>query len=261
MCKSVVPGKVETAEVLGNKSLAPGIFDLVIQAPAIAGAARPGQFLNLYCHSPKRMLPRPISICEADSRKGTLSLVYAVTGEGTREFSRLKAGGSLRVMGPLGNGFSVHSGLKKSILAGGGVGTPPMVELAKNLPGEKIIILGFRSTHYLADRLSRYGEVHIATDDGSSGFHGNVVELMDSLKVEGEQLFACGPRPMLKALQKWSAEQAVPAQLSLEERMGCGIGTCVGCVVKIKTNNEQGWHYRKICTDGPVFPAEEVIFE
>lgn len=249
-------------KIVLNKKITDNIYEMIISCNNIALAAKPGQFVNLYCKSESKLLPRPISICEIDKNKGIIKLVYAVVGDGTKSIADLSASDEIDVLGPLGNGYKLDNKPENvSILIGGGVGTPPLVELAKGLLGEKIIYLGFRSTPYLIDELKKYGEVYIATEDGSVGYKGTVIELMNNTNAHGNQIYACGPKPMLKAVKTWSVEHNIPAQLSLEERMGCGFGACVGCVTKIKADNEVGYTYKKVCKDGPVFDAREVLFE
>lgn len=258
MCIDQNLGK-ENCKILVNKEIAQGVFEMIFISETIPAATKPGQFINLYCNSGAKMLPRPISICEVNVEEKWVKVVYAVVGEGTKDFSLLKSGDSIEVLGPLGNGYNIHS-CEESLLVGGGVGTPPLLELAKKIKGKKTIYLGFRSNPYLIEELKKYGEVYVATDDGSEGHHGTVIELMKKQGAAGQQLYACGPKPMLNALQNFAKENNIGAQLSLEERMGCGFGACVGCVCKIKADNEAGYTYKKVCKDGPVFDAKEVLF-
>lgn len=260
MCIDVSKKKIEKALVICNKMLSEGVFELTIVSKEIASKAIPGQFINVYCKSDAQLLPRPISISEVDVENDTVTIIYAVVGNGTKEFSTLKSGNFVKVLGPLGNGYSIDQTAMKNIIVAGGVGIPPMIELAKNLPGETEAFVGFRTAPYLVERLSKYARVHVATDDGSIGHKGNVVELMDIVNISGDKLYACGPKPMLKALQVWGSDRGIDTQLSLEERMGCGIGSCVGCVVKIQDESDQGWNYKKVCKDGPVFDGKEVMF-
>jgi len=258
MCIDHHVGK-ETSKIISNKEIARDVFEMIIANETIPMETKPGQFINLYCQSGAKMLPRPISICEVNKDEKWVKIVYAVVGEGTKDFSLLQSGDSIEVLGPLGNGYTIHP-CEESILVGGGVGTPPLVELAKKIQGKIFIYLGFRTNPYLIEELKKYGEVYVATDDGSVGHHGTVIELMKKQEVTGQQLYACGPKPMLKALQDFAIEKNIEAQLSLEERMGCGFGACVGCVCKIKADNEAGYTYKKVCKDGPVFDAKEVLF-
>lgn len=249
---------VEQALILEQKEIAPGIFDLTLSAPAVASAAAAGQFVEVHPDDGAHLLPRPISICGYNKKAGTLRLVYQVVGEGTALFSKKKAGDTLRIMGPLGHGFTPAG--NKHILIGGGIGVPPLLQLAKELEGEKEVFLGFRSVPILTDEFTAAGaKVHIATDDGSVGYHGTAVALAKMLGVTGSTIYSCGPKPMLKAVADFSAESGIPAQVSMEERMACGFGVCVGCVVKIKDGD--GFVYKKACKDGPVFSAEEVYWE
>lgn len=243
--------------VVSNIPIATDVYKMVIHIPEIVNCAKVGQFVNIYCKDQSLLLPRPISISEIVVETGELVLVYAVVGKGTKEFADYAAGDTISLLGPLGNGFNIQPGL--AIIVGGGVGTPPMVELAKQHTGEKIIVVGFRTEPYLIEELSRFGQVHIATDDGSVGTKGTVMNILNQMAVSEGTLYACGPLPMLKALQSFVETKGIKGQLSLEERMGCGIGGCVGCVCKIK--KAEGFIYKKVCVDGPVFNAEEVLFQ
>ncbi len=259
MCQTLKRTRVE-CPIVENSIIAKDIYKMVLKAPEIIAETLPGQFVNLYCGHKGRLLPRPISVCEIDGQEGLLTLVYAVVGAGTREFSELAAGDTIEAMGPFGNGFKMETD-KPAVLVGGGVGTPPMLELAKQLEGEKTIVVGFRSEPYLVEALEQYGKVLVATDDGSHGFHGNVVALLEQEGIASGRLYACGPTPMLKGLKEFAKANGMQAQLSLEERMGCGFGGCVGCAVKVPADNKAGYTYKKVCKDGPVFKAEEVLFE
>ncbi len=258
MCNTNKKGRI-TSKIISNDQLATNVYEMIVECPDIVTFAKPGQFVNLYCHHQGRLLPRPISICEIDRDLGVLHLVYAILGDGTAEFSTYQAEDTIDVMGPFGNGFDTSYEGDDHLIVGGGVGTPPMVELAKTLKGEKTIVLGFRTEPYLVKRLAQYGEVFVATDDGSVGYKGHVVGLMEEQSLLG-RIYACGPTPMLKGLQTYAKDKGLTASLSLEERMGCGFGACVGCVTKIKAATEIGFTYKKVCKDGPVFDAEEVLF-
>lgn len=245
----------ETGRVLSQERLSEDIFSLWLETPAAAEAV-PGQFLSLYVDDPSRLLPRPISICEIE--EGRLRLVYRTAGEGTRILSRLREGETVSFLGPLGNGFPLQGGT--AVLVGGGIGIPPMLALAKALPGEKVIILGYRDKNmFLLDELSALGRVVIATYDGSAGVHGTVLDAMRQEGVTGDVLYACGPKPMLRALKAWSIETGVPAWISLEERMACGVGACLACVCHTMDVDEHSQvKNRRVCKDGPVFSAGEV---
>jgi len=252
--------RIASCRILSCSSLADGVFSLTAEHPGIADSASAGQFVNVYLRDSATLLPRPLSICEVDRGRGTVTVVFAVIGSGTREMAGYRAGESVRLLGPLGNGFTLPRQGRRSLLIAGGVGTPPMVELAKRLAGDVAVYLGFRSQPYLVERLREYAAVHVATDDGSYGRRGSVIDLLQEQSAEGDEYFACGPKPMLEAVQRWAGSRALSGQMSLEERMGCGIGTCVGCVVRIRDGSAQGWSYNKVCRDGPVFRGEKVLF-
>ena len=248
--------------IIEQKQLAQGIFSMKLQCNEIARSASPGQFVNLYCKEHELLLPRPISICEADKENGIVTLVYAVVGRGTENFSRLKEGDIIKVLGPLGNGFKIEKGANIHILVSGGIGVPPLVELSKYLKGEVYAFLGFAQSPILVKELESYGaKVFVATEDGNTGFKGNVIELLDKKGIKGDMIYSCGPRPMLEAVSIWAKEKGIRAQVSMEERMACGIGVCVGCTCKTKKKDEKDWQNRKVCTDGPVFWSEEVIWD
>lgn len=205
------------------------------------------------------MLPRPISICEAAKATKAIRLVYRVVGEGTREFSRLAPEDQIKIMGPLGNGYTLSD--KKAILVAGGIGIPPMLQLAKELKRvEKTIVLGYRDSQtFLKDELERYGRVVAASEDGSVGVKGNVLDAIREEGIEGDIIYSCGPTSMLRAVKAYAEEKGMEAQISLEERMACGIGACLACVCQSKeVDGHSHVHNKRICKDGPVFDAQEV---
>ena len=237
--------------------LAEGIYSMWIRSEEIAASAKPGQFVSLYCRDGSKLLPRPISICEINRKQGTIRLVYRATGKGTMEFAVLKPQDTIIIMGPLGNGFTLEG--TKALLIGGGIGIPPMLELAKQFNGEKQIVLGYRDITFLEDELASYGKVFIATEDGSAGTKGNVLDAIRENNLEADIIYACGPTQMLRGIRDYALEKGIICQLSLEERMACGIGTCLGCVCKTKeVDHHSNVKNARICKDGPVFYAEEV---
>lgn len=249
----------EMATILSKKEISAGIFDMWIKTKEIAALAKAGQFISVYCSNGSRLLPRPISICEINSRESALRIVYRVAGDGTREFSQMKDGMQLSIAGPLGNGFMPKD--KKAFVIGGGIGIPPMLELAKNLSGEKQMILGYRDDLFLADEFQQYGTVSIATEDGSAGTKGNVLDAIRENELCADIIYACGPLPMLRAIKAYAAEKNIECYVSLEERMACGIGACLGCVCKSKEKDEHtNVNNKRICKEGPVFLAGEVDF-
>lgn len=252
----------EKAVVTEQREIAQDIYSLWLHAEEIAKEARPGQFVSVYCQDESRILPRPISICEIDKESGRIRLVYRVAGEGTKEFSGYDSGDTLEIVGPLGNGFPLDRGYGKVFLIGGGIGVPPMVELAKQLPGKKIVISGYRGGElFLKEELSRNAELYVATEDGSAGTKGNVIDAIRENHLTADAIFACGPTPMLKALKAYAQEQGIDCYLSLEERMACGIGACLACVCKSMDIDEHtNVKNKRVCKDGPVFAAEEIDF-
>ena len=246
-----------TAKVVSQEALTDDICSMWIQADEIAKAAKPGQFISVYTKDKSKVLPRPISLCEIDKEQGRLRIVYRVVGAGTKEFSAYQAGDDIEIMGPLGNGFPLKE--KKAFLIGGGIGIPPMLELAKNLNCEKQMVLGYRDVLFLNDEFEQYGRVYAATEDGSAGTKGNVIDAIRENGLDAEIIYACGPTPMLRALKAYAAEHGMECWLSLEEKMACGIGACLACVCKSKDIDEHSHvHNKRICKDGPVFVAEEV---
>ncbi len=252
------------AAVIQQKQLAEDIYDMTIAAPSIASQAAPGQFASLYSSDGSRLLPRPISLCGIVREAGQLRLVHRIAGAGTREFSRLCAGDSVELLGPLGNGFPMKEG-RKALLVGGGIGIPPMLELAKQLSarnGAELVqsVLGYRDSQmFLKAEFEAYGPVFAATEDGSRGTRGNVLDAIREQHLEADVIYACGPTPMLRALKSYALEHGIECYLSLEERMACGIGACLACVCKTtQIDAHSQVHNRRICKEGPVFSADEI---
>ena len=249
-----------TASVISQQEIAANIFDMWI-ATDLAAQAKPGQFICVYPKDKSTLLPRPISICEVAEDKKALRIVYRIAGKGTAEFSGYKAGDTVEILGTLGNGFPVEEGKgKKVFLMGGGIGVPPILELAKAMDAKKQIIVGYRDSQlFLADDLAKYGTVYAATEDGSAGTKGNVMNAIEENGLEADVIFACGPMPMLRAIKRYAEAHQIPAYISLEEHMACGVGACLGCVVKTKeVDHHSHVHNARICTDDPVFEAQEV---
>lgn len=251
---------VDEAVVILQDKIATDIYSMWIKT-SVAEYAKAGQFISLYSKNGATLLPRPISICEINNEKTALRLVYRVVGKGTEEFSKLVSGEVVKVLGPLGNGYTLKD--RNAILTAGGIGVPPIVELAKELRRDyncKLnIVVGYRDDLFLLEELKKYGNVFISTENGSAGTKGNVLDAIRENNIEADIIYACGPMPMLRALKKYAEEKNIEAQISLEERMACGIGACLGCVCKTK-NKDEHTHVNnaRICTDGPVFDAREV---
>ena len=248
----------EIAEVVYQAEIATDIYSLLLKV-TFARQVVPGQFVSLYSADGSRLLPRPISICETHAGTGTIRLVYRIAGKGTREFSCLKGGDRIEILGPLGNGFPVDEYREKRVLlVGGGIGIPPLISCADSL-AEPVFVVGYRSETYLLEDLRRRGEVHVATEDGSLGTSGNVIDAIRADNVRADVIMACGPMPMLRALKAYAADAGIPCYVSLEERMACGIGVCLGCVCGTEhVDGHSRVNNARICKDGPVFDAKEV---
>lgn len=271
---------IEEANIISQEKLAPGIYSMWIETSA-AKDALPGQFISVYTKDASKLLPRPISICEMDS--SFIRIVYRVVGEGTREFANYKAGDTVKIMGPLGNGFAqrvkeeiadkrlniaevVNNRIRlnegvRALLIGGGIGVPPMLGLAKTLGDNVEVVAGYRNNAelFLTKELSENGRLYIATDDGSFGTKGTVINAIEDNNIRADVIFACGPKPMLRGVKELSEKWGVPAFISMEERMACGVGACLGCVCQSKgIDSHSNVKNKRVCVDGPVFTAAEV---
>ncbi len=250
----------ETGKVKEIKELSPGIFDMHVTC-GLNEFAVPGQFAMLYPKDKSTILPRPISICEV--LDDGLRFVFRVAGKGTREFSNYAVGDEIKVMGPIGNGYPVDKAVgKKVVLLGGGIGVPPILELAKALEGKAdvTVIPGYRDANmFLKADFEKHAATLVATEDGSNGTKGNVLDAVKENNLKPDVIMACGPMPMLRAIKKYAEENNITAYISLEERMACGVGACLGCVCKT-TNKDHHSHVNnaRVCTEGPVFEAGEV---
>ncbi len=250
-----------TSTILQQECIGTDIYSLWLDAPQIASQAKPGQFISVYSNDSGRVLPRPISICEIDREKGALRIVYRIAGNGTKEFSGMKAGETLDILGPLGNGFpmDVIKG-KRVFMMGGGIGVPPMVQTAKEAKAEVTVIAGYRNSEiFLKEELEQNGTLVIATEDGSVGTKGNVMDAIRENHLEADVIFACGPTPMLRAIKTYAEENGILCYISMEEKMACGVGACLACVCKSKdVDHHSHVHNKRICKDGPVFLSTEV---
>ncbi len=253
------------APIIRKENLAANIFRYIIASRTIAESATPGQFLHIL---PRGFsLRRPISISEIDVTAGTISIIFEVKGAGTETLSNYAVGETLDILGPLGNGFTLQEDSadgKKVILVGGGIGNPPLLSLAQFYRERAIVIDGFRTANLviLQDDFSKTGaEVITCTDDGTYGRRALVTGPLAEILPAGNisQIYACGPKNMLKFVAEAARGASVPCEVSLEERMGCGIGACLVCAVPLKRDG--GDVTAHVCKDGPVFNAEEVIWE
>nr|WP_309099304.1 dihydroorotate dehydrogenase electron transfer subunit [Fredinandcohnia onubensis] len=256
--------KKEQMKIVSHTQIAEDIFELTLAGELVQAIKDPGQFVHVKVSDGiDPLLRRPISIANIDQEKQECTLIYRKEGLGTRVLSEKNIDQSVDVLGPLGNGFPVDEvGVgETALLVGGGIGVPPLYELSKRLvaKGVKVIhVLGFQSKSavFYEEKFSVLGETHIATVDGTVGTKGFVTDVISNNGITFDTLYSCGPTPMLKALEKAFPDRN--AYISLEERMGCGIGACFACVCHLQDDPE-GYTYKKVCSDGPVFKVGEVV--
>jgi len=257
------------AKIVYNKIVKANYFQCAFFAPAIVRRARPGQFVDIRVNDTlEPLLRRPLSIHRVDGKR--VEVIYEVVGKGTEILSKKKTGDTLDVIGPLGSGFTFN---ERAILVAGGMGVAPLIFLAEKLAEVKSqkskvksqVLIGAKTkSKILCEKeFKQLGyKIKISTDDGSRGFKGKVADLLKRILLKNSRtcepknsIYACGPRPMLKEISALSKKYNIPAQISLEEHMACGIGACLGCVVKAKDG------YRRVCKEGPVFNADEIVWE
>ena len=255
------------ATITATKKLGEKIYKMDIYCPEAAKTAVMGQFLNIYPDKGEMILPRPISIQAVNREKGVLSIIYHIAGKGTAYLATVPAGSSLGIAGPLGSGFK-YKGCKKLALIGGGIGVPPLyysaVQILQTYTDIEIrAYIGFRDKDavILEEEFNSLGiKTIVTTDDGGYGIKGNA---LNGFKADGftpESIYTCGPYGMLKAVANHAISEGIHCQVSMEERMACGIGACVGCAIAINTAGGD-YTYKKVCKDGPVFLAEEVVWQ
>lgn len=237
---------------------------LVIHAPEAASRAVPGQFLTLDLAVGEHILPRPFSIAGADASAGTLSVLFAEVGEGTSSFhQKARVGDVVRLVGPLGNGYRPVDG--PAVAVGGGYGAAPLTWLAHTLPGEVDMIVGARSQGQLClpdDATEACRKVIVTTDDGSTGVAGRVTDVLAETVQDlgAEMIYACGPMPMLRAVEAVAVELGVGCQLATEEHMACGVGVCMTCVIPV-ADGAGSWKHVRACVEGPVVEGGELVWE
>ena len=247
----------QDCELVFKKQLTNTIYDFRLKNKSLAEITRPGQFVQVLV--PSKTLRRPISVCDVE--EDTIRLVFEIRGEGTQILSETKVGESVNIIAPLGNGFDIDPD-KKTIFIGGGIGVPPMLYSAKQCGKNAVAINGFRNKNAVIleeDFENSVGKLIITTDDGSYGIHGFVTEPLQKYIKNADMVCACGPMPMLRNIAKIAKENNIPCQVSLEQRMACGIGACLGCAVAVLDKNGSQT-YKHVCKDGPVFNSEEVVF-
>jgi len=264
-------------KILSKKEVVPNIYLMKLKAPEIVQEALPGQFVHIKCSVDNYpLLRRPISIHRINKEKGKIYILFQVVGDGTKLLSQRVVGDNLNIMGPIGNGFNIYPESKKIMIIGGGIGVAPLLALAEESIAQgkevRVLIGALKKELVIGEENFRNlgAKVDVATDDGSYKYKGLVTDLLEATIIRegwlGDQIFACGPKPMLKKISEIALQANINCQVSLEERMGCGIGACLGCVCKIKAkekNNNQNqikYIYKRVCVDGPIFEGSEVIW-
>jgi len=262
-------------KILSKKEVAPNIHLIRLDAPAIAQDTLPGQFIHIRCSQNYHpLLRRPISIYRIDKEKGEIYILFQVVGEGTKLLSQRAVGDNLDILGPIGNGFNIYPKSKKIMIVGGGIGVAPLLALCEeSIRQEKevrVLIGALKKELVIEEENFRNlgAKVDVATDDGSYQYKGLVTDLLERAVKGGwlaDQIFACGPKPMLKKINEIALQANINCQVSLEERMACGIGACLGCVCKIKTKDKKEdkvkYEYKRVCVDGPIFEGSEVVWD
>jgi len=251
-----------TYKVLKNEKIlsSPETYSITFLSPEIASEATPGQIMEVKCG--ENFLRRPFGICESDAEKGTVRFCFEIRGTGTEYLSKLCPGDDIDVIAPLGNGFPEFEN-KRILLVGGGIGVFPLLSCKSFKNCTFDMQLAFRSADRicLEDEFKKFCDnVYISTDDGSKGFHGFAASFLKTIDLSRyAAVFAVGPVIMMKTVAEYVMTQNVPCYVSMEERMGCGVGACLGCACPVK--NEKGeLTYKRVCADGPVFNAEEIIW-
>ena len=256
----------EKSKIIASEQVAKNHFKITFYSAYISNHANPGQFLHVRCsRDTYPLLRRPLSIHNVEKDKDEVQILFKVVGTGTKMLSELKTGDRIDALGPLGNGFKIDTKKNVAVLVGGGYGIAPLFYLAKELKGKIKAIYAFigakskDSVICNEDFKSLGVEVVVGTEDGSMGKKCLICDpvnvLLSSKIIEDQtEIFACGPHGMLKELSSLALEKRIPCQISMEEKMACGIGTCLGCVVKTKEG------YKKVCEDGPVFDSRDIIW-
>lgn len=258
--------KMLMLKITQMEKLAEPIFKMTLESADIAAGAVPGQFINIKCcEGINALLRRPISICNVDVKNNTFDLVFQLKGTGTQMLAAMKPGDIVDILGPLGNSFDIDPVYKNIAVVGGGIGVFPLLFLLKRSGAAvKNTYLGFRNKDFVVLKNDFYeasSKLSISTDDGSAGYKGLVTDLLekDLQNNKPDIIYACGPTPMIKKAVLLASKYEIPCQVSMEQRMGCGIGACLVCACK--TKEKDGWKYSHICKDGPVFWSSDVVFE
>lgn len=256
------------AKIVSIEQLKQDIYKFSVEAKEIVENAKPGHFIEIrVSDSIEPLLRRPISIYNLNREAGILEFIFQVKGKGTEILAKRKIGEELDILGPIGYGTFEIKDYKNVAIIGGGIGTFPLYELAKELKQDTTsnvnIYLGFRSKDYivLEEEFKQVSDkLIITTDDGTYGIQGFAINELKKDIEQGniDKIFACGPLPMLKAVQALSLEKNIPCEISLEEKMACGLGVCLGCAVKTAASPKDAPEYWHVCKAGPVFNAKDV---
>ena len=256
------------AKIIKNERVAPGFYKMRLESGYLAGKAKPGQFVEVRCsQGPDPLLRRPLGVHRITA--SGIEMLYEVVGKGTKVLSGRKQGECLDIIGPLGNGFDIISA-NTAIIVAGGIGVAPLMALAEKLVSRRvsvIVLIGAcKKDHLLCERdFKKTGaKVFTATEDGSCGKKGRVTDILEDilrLPVFGSRspIYACGPSGMLEAVAGIAVSNRIPCQVSLEEKMACGVGVCLGCPVKVRAASRKD-EYKMVCKDGPVFNAEDIAW-
>ena len=255
------------AKLLKKEELKPGIFKFAVQADEIVKIAKPGNFIEIRVNDDiEPFLRRPISIHNMDREKGVLEFIFQEKGKGTKILSSRREGELIDIIGPLGFGTFKYSSYQNLAIIGGGIGVFPLYELAKCAKQENKNIntyLGFRNKELVVlenEFKNVSNNLIITTDDGSYAEKGFAIDFLKKDIEEGkiDSIYACGPLPMLRAVRELALEKNIPCQISLEEKMACGLGVCLGCAVKTAASHKETPEYWHVCKAGPVFQAKDV---
>lgn len=255
------------AKLIARQELKPGIIKFTVQAKEIVDIAKPGNFIEIRVNNDiEPFLRRPISIYNLDKENGILEFIFQIKGKGTNILSERREGELIDIVGPLGYGTFKYSSFERLGIIGGGIGVFPLYELAKCAKSNNKnvnVYLGFRNKDLvvLENEFSKVSDnLTVTTDDGSYKQKGFAIDFLKQDIESGkiDSIYACGPLPMLKAVQQLAIEKNIPCQISLEERMACGLGVCLGCAVKTSKSPKEAPEYWHVCKAGPVFQAKDV---
>ena len=250
---------IGSGPIISNTEVMPGVHLIWLESPEIASTAKPGQFVMVRCGE-RTLLRRPLSVHQVDNKKAELALLLNVVGQGTRWLAQCQRGESTDLFGPLGKGFSINPASKNLLLVAGGIGIAPLCFLAeeavsKGCPVTLLLGTQTKAQLYPEHLLPSGIKLVTATEDGTAGKKGMITELLPDFIDWADQIFACGPASMYRTMASQPSLKTKPVQISLEMRMGCGLGVCYGCTVKTKSGLKQ------VCKDGPVFDLGEILWE